>query len=97
MLTPNKRITLKIITGSACAVGRCFDIGVNSNSGVRVLNVGGNYNANANYGFFYFNANNNASNANSNIGSRLTSVKTVTYCAGLAMPLGKNIIETDGA
>lgn len=43
---------------------------VNSNTDVKVLRVGGNYNSNDNYGFFYFNANNNASNTNANIGSR---------------------------
>ena len=42
---------------------------VNSNTDVKVLNVGGNYNDNDNYGFFYFNANNNASNTNANLGS----------------------------
>jgi hypothetical protein len=43
---------------------------VNSNTGVNVLYVGGNYNANGNFGMFYFNANNDASNTNGNLGSR---------------------------
>ena len=43
---------------------------MNSNTGVNVLYVGGNYNANANYGMFYFNANNGATNTNGNLGSR---------------------------
>lgn len=41
-----------------------------SNTGVRVLYVGGNYNANDSYGVFYFNANNDATNSNGNLGSR---------------------------
>lgn len=46
---------------------------VYSNSGVRVLYVGGDYYAFAYYGFFCFSALSNASNANSVIGSRLLS------------------------
>ena len=47
--------------------------GVGSDSGVRVLSVGGSYNAYASYGFFCFYANNYASNAVSGVGSRLLS------------------------
>ena len=51
-------------------VGRlAFD--VNSNSGWRVLNVGGNWNNTSNAGLFYFNGNNSSSNTNTNIGARL--------------------------
>lgn len=49
---------------------------MNSNTGVRVLNCGGNWNDNDNYGAFYFNANNSATNANANIGSRLIYIPT---------------------
>lgn len=52
---------------------------MNSNSGVRVLRVGGNYNSNDNYGAFYFNANNDATNANANIGSRHLVYKYYRY------------------
>jgi len=43
---------------------------VNSDSGWRALNVGGNWSNAGNAGLFYFNANNAASNSNSNLGAR---------------------------
>lgn len=43
---------------------------VNSNTGWRVVMVGGNWNNTGNAGLGYFNANNASSNANANIGSR---------------------------
>lgn len=43
---------------------------VNSNTGVQLVAVGGNYNSNDNYGMFYFNANWNVTETNGNLGSR---------------------------
>lgn len=44
---------------------------LNSNTGWRVLMVGGNYGNSSNAGLFYFNANNTSGNTSSNIGARL--------------------------
>lgn len=44
---------------------------VNSNTGVRVLNVGGNWNNGTNAGVSNANGNNNSTNTNTNIGGRL--------------------------
>ena len=44
---------------------------VNSNSDVRVLNVGGNWNNDTNAGVAYTNANNDSTNTNNNLGARL--------------------------
>ena len=43
---------------------------MNSNTGVQLVAVGGNYNSNDNYGMFYFNANWNVTETNANLGSR---------------------------
>lgn len=43
---------------------------MNSNTGVQLVAVGGNYNSNDNYGVFYFNANWNVTETNGNLGSR---------------------------
>lgn len=54
-----------------------LSVDVNSNTGWRTLNVGGNYNETAgNGGLFYFNANNNSSNSNANLGARHLVFKT---------------------
>jgi len=73
-----------------------FAIPVNSNTGWRVLMVGGNYGNGSNAGLFYFNANNSSSNANSNIGARLL-VFLDFHRAGFSSPLGENIAGKDGA
>lgn len=44
---------------------------VNSNSDVRVLYVGGNWNNDTNAGVAYANANNDSTNTNNNLGARL--------------------------
>ena len=43
----------------------------NYNTGVRALNVGGNYGNGTNAGPFYLNGNNTPANTNANLGSRL--------------------------
>ena len=48
-----------------------FILGANSNSGSRVLMVGGNWNNDLNCGLWYANWNYNSSNTNTNIGGRL--------------------------
>lgn len=67
-----------------------FVLYLNSNTGWRVLNVGGNYDNGSNAGLFYFNANNASSNANANIGARLLVI-AFRHCAGFSSPLGENI------
>lgn len=69
---------------------------VNSNTGWRVLNVGGNYNNGSNAGLFQFNANNTSSNANATIGSRHLACKQL-LCTGSSTPLGENFATTGRA
>lgn len=50
----------------------------NYNTGVRALNVGGNYSNGTNAGPFYLNGNNAPTNTNANLGSRLLIQDTVS-------------------
>lgn len=61
-----------IVRGISCVVvpGFLFSY-LNSNTGWRVLNVGGRYTNGLNAGLFQFNANNASSNSNANVGARL--------------------------
>ena len=60
------------VYGISCVVvpGFLFSY-LNSNTGWRVLNVGGRYTNGLNAGLFQFNANNASSNSNANVGARL--------------------------
>ena len=74
---------------------RAFLRPVNSNTGWRVLNVGGNWNNTDNAGLFYFNANNTATNSNTNYGARPLVISSL-LCVGLPSPLGENIANRTG-
>ena len=81
--------------GTVCTVRWGLVRLVYSNTGWRVLMVGGNYGNGSNAGLFYFNANNTSSNANGNIGARLL-VFQKNHCAGFSAPLGENIVGRTG-
>lgn len=65
-------LSLIIVYGISCVVvpGFLFSY-LNSNTGWRVLIVGGRYTNGLNAGLFQFNANNASSNSNANVGARL--------------------------